>query len=436
MNDTVLFMSAYITTHHKSYNPILNNIHHVFKKKENVQTLLKKHHISFIAADNTLISTNRKIKVDTHYDDVYQKTAFSFSQNNNLKSSNNAMSFIEGSGVYINLQHAQSVLLDKHYFQIDFISSLSPFLVWINGKKYQIDATIFIMNDVLFIVFEMIDYTTGTPLTKDDVFAKKGNYNLLHVEKYQFFDEDYTINVNKKISDIIYEIISKFTHALTNKHFQYDEHFFMHNIIVFSNNIENISNYMCQLMGTKEPISVIQDISVVNTYKYYPQDGCSVISCFDSDKFNEVLYPTIILETLKIYIHICQISNLEAENDLHRLVKNNIYLQNLLYSPNLPIQTHNVLKYVNESETYKKHYEAIRLKISYLTTQNDLKKNRNSTILNILLYIISLLSAIGTLDVIEAHFDIPFKYSFVAVAALFVLGLIWWVIEYRINRKL
>lgn len=152
MNDTVLFMSAYITTHHKSYNPILNNIHHVFKKKENVQTLLKKHHISFIAADNTLISTNRKIKVDTHYDDVYQKTAFSFSQNNNLKSSNNAMSFIEGSGVYINLQHAQSVLLDKHYFQIDFISSLSPFLVWINGKKYQIDAITFIMNDVLFIV--------------------------------------------------------------------------------------------------------------------------------------------------------------------------------------------------------------------------------------------------------------------------------------------
>ena len=79
---------------------------------------------------------------------------------------------------------------------------------------------------------------------------------------------------------------------------------------------------------------------------------------------------------------------------------------------------------------------ALHLKISYLTAQNELKKSRNSAILNVLLYIISLLSAIGTLDVIEAHFGVPFKYSFIIVVTLFILGLFWGIIEYRNHRKL
>ena len=161
-----------------------------------------------------------------------------------------------------------------------------------------------------------------------------------------------------------------------------------------------------------------------------------MISNFDYEQFNEVFYPVIILEALKLYVQIFQISNLEKENDLHRLVRNDLYLQNLFYAPNLPIETHNLLNFVKESESYKKHSYALRLKISYLSTQNDLKKNRNSTILNILLYIISLLGTIETLDIIETHFDIPFKYSFIVVIILFALGLIWWIIEYRNNRKL
>lgn len=142
------------------------------------------------------------------------------------------------------------------------------------------------------------------------------------------------------------------------------------------------------------------------------------------------------MEALKLYIHVFLISNLENENDIHKLVRNDIYLQNLFCSPSLPIETHNLLNYVKESESYKKHSDALRLKISYFSVQNDLRKNRNSTILNILLYIISLLGAIGTLDIIEAHLGVPFKYSFIAVIVLFALGLIWWIIEYRNNRRL
>ena len=301
---------------------------------------------------------------------------------------------------------------------------------------YQIDAGAFMMNSVLFIVFEVINYKTGKPLAKDDVGAKAENYNLLSVEKYQFFDEEKPVEAGMKISEIIYENISEFIWELTNKCYRSQEYFFVHDTLVFSNNIENISDYFCKLIGTKAPVEPIKDISTVGIYQYYPQAGCSVVSDFDCDNFQPILYSAIILESLKLYIHIFQNSNLENETDLRRSVRNDIYLQNLFCSPNLPIETHNLLNYIKESEPYKKHAEALHLKISYLTAQNELKKSRNSAILNVLLYIISLLSAIGTLDVIEAHFGVPFKYSFIIVVTLFILGLFWGIIEYRNHRKL
>ena len=400
----------------------------------NVQALLKKYHLSFVATDEVITSVDGKANVETRYDDVHQGTTFSFSSKDGNDS--DTIPFLKHSGFYLNLRHAQSVLLDARYFKINFTFWLSPFLVWINSRTYQVDAGVFIMNNVYFVVFEVIDYQTGKPLAKDDVCAKTGNYNLLHTEKYKFFDEEQPINVDMKIPEIIYKIVSDFTWELTNKCFCPKEYSFVHDTVVFSNNIKSISDYICKLTGTKAPVSLVKDISTLEIYEYYPQDGCSVISNFDCNQFNTVLYPAIILEAVKLYIHVFQISNLEDENDFHKLVRNDIYLQNLFCSPNLPIETHNLLNYVKESESYKKHSNALHLKISYFSAQNDLKKNRNSTMLNILLYIISLLGAIGTLDVVETHFGIPFKYGFIAVIVLFALGLIWWIIEYRNNRRL
>lgn len=72
-----------------------------------------------------------------------------------------------------------------------------------------------------------------------------------------------------------------------------------------------------------------------------------------------------------------------------------------------------------------------------MTAQNDLKKNRNPTILNILLYIISLFGSIGTLDVIEEKFGIPFKYSFISVIVLCAFGGIWAIIGiYKLYKRI
>lgn len=438
MDDAVLFISAYDSTHYEASNWIIRKIRQSFSlsKKIKVQFLLKKYHLSFVATDEVLISVDGKAKVEAHYDYVRQGTTFSFSPKDGTDTDSDSMTLMKYAGFYTNLRHAQSVLLDVRYFKINFTFWLSPFLVWINSQTYQVDAGAFMMNNVWFVVFEIIDYETGKPLTKDDVGAKTENYNLLLAEKYQFFDEEQPINAGMKIPEIIYEIVSNFAWELTNKCFCTKEYSFVHDTVVFSNNIENISDYLCKLIGTKAPVSSVKDISTVEIYEYYPQDGCSVISNFDYNQLNTVFYPAIILEAVKLYIHVFQTSNLEDENDVHKLVRNDMYLQNLFCSPNLPIETHNLLDYVKESESYKKHAEALHLKIAYLSAQNNLKKNRNATILNILLYIISLLGAIGTLDVIEDHFGVPFKYGFIAVVVLFSLGLIWWIIEYRNNRRL
>lgn len=437
MDDTVLFLSAYNSTQYKATNCFLRKLcNFIPRKKKQIQSLLEKHHLAFVATDQIISSVDGKMEVKTQYDYVYQKTTFSFKSKDSSDNENDTSDSLKNSGFYINLKHAQSVLVDERYFKIEFTFCLNPFLVWINGQMYQVDASAFIMNSVLFIVFEVINYKTGKPLTKDDIGSKAENYNLLPVEKYQFFDEEEPIEAGIKISQIIFESISEFFQEATNKCYRSQEYSFVHDTLVFSNNIENIANYFCKLIGTKAPVEPIKDISTVEIYKYYPQAGCSVICDFDCDNFNIVLYPAIILESLKLYIHVFQNSNLENETDLHRSVRNDIYLQNLFCSPNFPIVTYNLLNYIKESEIYQKHAEALRLKISYLTAQNELKKSRNSTILNILIYIISLLSAIGTLDIIKEQFGVPFKYSFIIVVVLFVLGLIWGIKEYRNHRRL
>src|SRR5699024_3633386 len=159
----------------KIANRISRKIHRLFHlgKKQNIQSLLIKHHLSFIATDEVFISVDGNLKVKVEYDYVHEGSTFSFKPIGTADT-------VTDSGFYINLRHAQSVFLDSRYFKISFTIWLDPFLVWINGQMYQVDAGAFMMNGVWFVVFEIIDYKTGKPLTKDDVGAKAKNYNLLN----------------------------------------------------------------------------------------------------------------------------------------------------------------------------------------------------------------------------------------------------------------
>lgn len=61
-----------------------------------------------------------------------------------------------------------------------------------------------------------------------------------------------------------------------------------------------------------------------------------------------MLYFAIILEALKLYIYILQISNLEDETDIRKIIRNDMYLQNLLCILDFPIEIHNLLDYIKK----------------------------------------------------------------------------------------
>lgn len=440
MRDTIIFLSAFTSSSSKSSNWVIQKLRHIFcickRKHVKLQSLLQKYHISSVSTDHAVIFGNSKMGVVSHHDYIHQKTTFSFNSIASAKEDGNTTPNNEYSGFYMGLKHAQFTLLDDSYFKIDFTFLFDPFIVRVDNHTYQVDAGAFIMNNVVFIAFELINYETGISLSKDDIYGKSNNFNIIPIEKYRFAENEYIHTSNKKISEIVYDTISDFMYELTGARFLSKEPVFFHNTLVLSNNIKNISKYICKLLSIKEPVSTIKDISTVDIYKYYPQDGCCVISNYEADDFDVILYSAIILESVKLYLYIFPFANLEDTADIQKTVKNYIYLQNLFCSPHLPIITQNLFEYVKESPSYIRHMEALRLKISYLSIQNDLRKNRNSTILNVLLYIISLVGAIGALEIIEERFHFSFRFGLIIVIILFILGGIWGILEYRNNRQL
>lgn len=135
-----------------------------------------------------------------------------------------------------------------------------------------------------------------------------------------------------------------------------------------------------------------------------------------------------------MYIYLFQNENLSFEEDLKRLIKNHLYLQNLFCSPRVPIETNNLLKYIRESESYRMHEEGVTIKIAYMREENERQKNRNAVVLSVLLYFASLLGAVATLDTLESHLGLPFCVGLIVIIIVFALGLLWYVREYLNNR--
>lgn len=429
MDDTIIFMSAYEITKYSKTKLL-------FTQKPELHTLLNKHHLTYILMENKLISSKGALKLCSEYDDVCQRTSVSFTPINEKQSIDDFEEIVESTGFCIKLLHAQSVLADSSYFNIDYYICMQSFLVHMGEHVFQIDPVIFSMNRTLIITFEVIDFETGIPLKKDDVYGKMGNYNLLTINEYQYFGEESITLANDKIPEIIYNNVSSFFTEMTGKKFVPENYSFIHNTLVLSNEINDVTDYFCNLIGTRELPSPLENISTTENYQYYPQDGASVITNYNPDDIDCSLYNGVILEAIKLNIYLSQIINMEVTEDMNRVIRNDLYLENLFFAPRVPIETQNLLSYIYKTNSFQHHKEAIKLKISYMTTENESKKNRNGVILNVLLYIVSLIGAVGTLDTLERRLNVPFKYSFRVVVLFFsVFGVLWGSSEWRRNKR-
>lgn len=201
--DTIIFMSAYKAT---KYSKARN----LFKKTVEISTLLKKYHITCLLENDKFVSRQGRLKLHTEYDYVKQNTKFSFAPMNENENIKDYEDIINEAGFCIKLLHAQSVLLDTSYFKINLSISMESFNVCIGKNIFQVDPSVFLLNGMTIIVFEVIDCETGHPLQKENVFGKTGNYNLLSVNGYQFYGDESVTYCNMRIPEIIYKNVNSF----------------------------------------------------------------------------------------------------------------------------------------------------------------------------------------------------------------------------------
>ena len=325
-NDTIIFMSAYkATKYSKSRN--------LFKKIVEISTLLKRYHITWLLDNDEFVSRQGRLKLRTEYDYVKQNTKFSFlpmDENENIKEYED---IINQAGFCIKLLHAQSVLSDTSYFKINLSISMESFNVYIGKKIFQIDPCAFLLNGMMIIVFEVIDCETGCPLRKENVFGKRGNYNLLSVNGYQFFDDESVTYCNMRIPEIIYKNISSFFAESKYRRYIPDQYSFVHSTLALSNDIDNIADYLCSLLGVNELGTQPVNISTTNQYQYYPWDGAGVITKYNAEDMDAALYNGILLEAIKLYIYLQQIINMDIADKRNKVIKNDLFLEDRMNIP-------------------------------------------------------------------------------------------------------
>ena len=429
MKDTVIFLSAYYTTTFtKSKKP--------FPRKENLLELHKKHHITYTFYKNKIISPEGVLSLDEEYDDVAQISSFTFNPVNKKKSIDDFDELINSTDACMELLHAHSLLVDSRYFQIEQIWGLQSFIVYINDDAFQINPIAFLLNDYTIIAYEIINTKTGKSLNKDDTSLKMRNWNLRKITGYRYFQDESITESSYTIPELIYRNLSNFFSELVGKKFVADNYWYIHDTLVLSNRIENIEEYFCKLLGLNKLPTALENISTTANYEFYLQDGASVVVKYAPDDIDTILYRSIIFESIKMYIYLFQIINVEETGFLNEVMRNDLYMENLFFAPHIPVQTHNLLRCIYHSQAYQLRKEATKLKISYMTTENEVRKNRNTILFNVLLYIASLLGAISTLDSLETRLNIPFEISIIAVVLFFGLfGFTWGIIEYRHNKR-
>ena len=91
-----------------------------------------------------------------------------------------------------------------------------------------------------------------------------------------------------------------------------------------------------------------------------------------------------------------------------------------------PIITLNAIENMKQTNSFKLYDKAIKFKVSYLKIYQEKRKNKNSLLLNILLYILAFISGIGAIPVIHNIFGLSEKWSFVILSVNFIIfGFLW-----------
>lgn len=424
VKDCIVFMTNYSIT--KFQNKTFKRLHN----KQNLKNLMSEHHIDAIIIEDLIYFGDTKIHYKIIYNSFTQSTEFEFESN--IDSFDKKIKDILGNLTWVaQLFHSGDLLLDKKVMKIDLIFAMQSFLVSMRDTIYQIDPIIYTINGDLFVLYKMIDYSTGNPLKYNEIYGRKNDFNIANVDWYQYFKED-KIDEQLKISDIIFNNITDFLCGITKAKVSPHEYSFLHNILVVSNNIKNISNYFLRVLGNNNVEIKLKNINTADDFEYYTEANMALVTKIDINSFPEAMFSAIVLESLKMNVILNSIISFDIEDKLSKTINRKVYFEMLLNSFDVPIITFNMLQQIKSTTVYTKQLEAVSFKINYLKYLQDKKKSKNATLLNILIFVMTFIGSIGALEVLENKLCLPFRYSFIFLSIVYLIfGGIWIYFEFK-----
>lgn len=417
--DCVVFMTAYKIN--ESKGKIFS-----LKKEKRKENILKQFHIESIVTENKLLTQKGILGYKRNFDPYKQLTTFDFEIKQKDKTLDDYKDEIDNVSWIFNMSHSMELILDDRFFKIPFYITMEQFLVTINDRVLQVDPLAFFMNDMLFINYELIDYKTGVPLKKDEIFGRNNNYNILQTEKICYFNENKFEDKVDKISDIIFNNISGCLEKVANNKYQIDSFSFVHNLFVVTDKLKNLQKYFLDVLGVNEIEISLKNINNNHAYKYYSQEYMGVVTDIDSNCKQQAFFDCQLLEVMKMYFMLKQIINFDITNNLETTIDKQLELERITYLTKVPIITLNAIENMKQTNSFRLYEKAIKFKVSYLKIYQEKRKNKNSLLLNILLYILAFISGIGAIPVIHNIFGLSEKWSFVILSVNFIFfGFLW-----------
>ena len=417
-NETVIFMAAYDI--HKIERKLFR-----LKNKKKKKELWEKFHVAGFVSNNKYIAPFGICNYDFDYNTLNQVSSFHFEENIERYNEINE-GFSDEMLSILSMQHSTTALLDSTLIAVEPFFNMEQFLVAFEDEIFQVEPIAFIMNGTLIITYELINFDTGVPLDAMSVLGRENNYGITPIKKIRYFDEAEFVEDTRKISDIIFDNIYGFLMESTDNKWAVGNYSFVHNILVFSNEIENVTEYFQSVLGGKLENLTLTNMSTSNKYEYYSTEYLGLVTFLDDEDMPHILNDSIILEAFKVFILLKMIITYEIRHNLEDVVNNQIYIESQLHPLHAPIVTLNFIDNFRNIYSFNRYKKAIAFKEQTLKLYQERKKSKNSRLLNILLYILAIFGSVEMLQVLQTEFAIPFKISFWVMMSIFmVFGIVW-----------
>lgn len=425
-NEAIIFMVAYDVRDIKSGFPH-------FWKREKIYELLKNNHISGMITKTGFITPTYACKYFATYDLLGGFHSVTFDDGKSEDPFTKHKNDIDDMLSPLTLINSTNALLDTKQIDIDVCFKMEEFLVKIGSDVFQVNSLAFKMKNTIVVNYELINYQTGKTLNHNDIYGYSNNYNMRIADAIKYFDETDYKNEICKISDIIFFNVMNFFEDKTKHKYKLAKYTFVNSLLVMSNDIENPIEFFQNVVGAKLPELNLKDISASSSFNYYTKEYLGLVTNYKKENSTNILKDIQILEALKMILHLEMIIDFEINNKLYDIVNNQIRTGVLFYPGKVPIITLNLIDAVKETVSFARYKEGIDFKIKALTLLQNRKKNSNGKLLNVLLYVLALISSFQTLDVLEEQFNLQFFIGFLIICIIFVvLGIVWF---FRENKK-